>query len=75
MKKITFIFTLLSFTITFSQDLLISGIFDASLSGGQPKGVELYVKNDIANLSLYGIGSANNGGGLMVKNIPFLQHL
>ncbi|MGA0368892.1 MAG: PEP-CTERM sorting domain-containing protein [Kiritimatiellia bacterium] len=44
-------------------NLLITGIFDGDLSGGLPKGVELFVLNDIADLSIYGIGSANNGGG------------
>lgn len=44
-------------------DLLISGVFDGPLPGGQPKGIELYVLNDIDDLSVYGVGSANNGGG------------
>ena len=44
--------------------LVITGVFDAQLTtGAGPKGVELYVISDIADLSLYGIGSANNGGG------------
>ncbi len=43
--------------------LMISGVFDGPRSGGTPKGVELYVLHDIADLSNYGIGSANNGGG------------
>ncbi|MCK5776070.1 MAG: hypothetical protein KAH25_07840, partial [Bacteroidales bacterium] len=46
-----------------AQDLVITAIYDADLSGGTPKGVELYVLNDIADLSIYGLGSANNGGG------------
>ena len=44
-------------------DLVISGVVDGPLTGGVPKAVELYVAGDIADLSLYGIGSANNGGG------------
>ncbi|WP_159949199.1 lamin tail domain-containing protein [Polaribacter septentrionalilitoris] len=66
MKKNYFITLVLTFLISgliFSQDLIITGVFDGSLSGGTPKGVELYVLNDIADLSIYGIGSANNGGG------------
>ncbi len=43
--------------------LLITGVIDADLTGGTPKAVELKVQEDIADLSLYGIGSANNGGG------------
>ncbi|PLX11223.1 MAG: hypothetical protein C0598_08560, partial [Marinilabiliales bacterium] len=46
-----------------AQDLLISGVYDGPLSGGTPKGVELYVINNIADMSIYGLGSANNGGG------------
>ena len=65
MRKITLLtamlFTFVSFGI--GQDLIITGTFDCTLTGGTPKGVELYVVNDIADLSIYGIGSANNGGG------------
>ncbi|MFK7922851.1 MAG: T9SS type A sorting domain-containing protein [Bacteroidia bacterium] len=43
-------------------NLIITGIYDGPLAGN-PKGVELYVLNNIANLSIYGLGSANNGGG------------
>ncbi len=46
-----------------SQDLIISGVIDGPLSGGVPKAFELYVKEDILDLSEYGIGVANNGGG------------
>lgn len=64
MKKITFlIFSFLISCLSFGQDLIISGIIDASLTGGTPKAIELYVVNDINDLSTYGIGSANNGGG------------
>ena len=65
MKK-NYFFTLLMTLITalsFGQDLMITGLYDAGLTGGTPKGVELFVINDIADLSIYGIGSANNGGG------------
>ncbi len=44
-------------------DLIITGVVDGDLSGGKPKVVEFYVINDIADLSVYGFGSANNGGG------------
>ncbi|MDP7004842.1 MAG: hypothetical protein QF718_01340, partial [Phycisphaerales bacterium] len=44
-------------------DLMITAVYDGPLSGGTPKGVELYVTADIPDLSAYGIGSANNGGG------------
>ena len=46
-----------------ATDLVITGVVDGPLTGGVPKAVELCVLNDIADLSVYGIGSANNGGG------------
>jgi hypothetical protein len=45
------------------NDLVITGVVDGPLSGGTPKAVELYATGDIADLSLYAVGSANNGGG------------
>ena len=46
-----------------AQSLIITGVVDGPLPGGIPKAIELYAKDNIADLSLYGIGSANNGGG------------
>lgn len=43
--------------------MLITNVVDGPLTGGLPKAVELYVLNDIPDLSTYGIGSANNGAG------------
>ncbi len=43
--------------------LMISAAYDGPLTGGHPKGVELYALEDIADLSAYGVSSANNGGG------------
>lgn len=45
------------------SDLIITGVVDGDLTGGKPKIVEFYVVNDIPDLSVYGFGSANNGGG------------
>ena len=42
-------------------DLVITGVVDGPLPGGLPKSIELYVANDIPDLSVYGVGSANNG--------------
>ena len=53
------------------QDLIITGVFDGPLSGGTPKLIEIYVLNDIADLSTYGFGSANNGGGTDGQEIAF----
>jgi plastocyanin len=44
-------------------DLILTGVIDGPLSGGTPKAVEMTAVNDIADLSAYGVGSANNGGG------------
>lgn len=44
-------------------DLLITAVYDGPLPGGLPKGVELYATSDISDLSDYGLGGANNGGG------------
>ncbi len=46
-----------------TTDLLITGAVDGPLTGGLPKAIEFYVVNDIPDLSIYGFGSANNGGG------------
>jgi len=48
---------------TASGQLVITGVYDGPLTGGVPKGVELCAVMDIADLSEYGLGSANNGGG------------
>ncbi len=53
-----------------ADTLLITGIIDGPL-GGNPQGVELYVGNDIPDLSIYGLGSANNGGGTDSKEFTF----
>ncbi|MEG3766634.1 ExeM/NucH family extracellular endonuclease, partial [Alteromonas sp. 14N.309.X.WAT.G.H12] len=46
-----------------SPAVMLTGVFDGPLSGGVPKGIELYVIRDIDDLSVCGVGSANNGGG------------
>jgi len=67
MKKIYFLLSaVMIFIISggYAQsDLIITGVIDADLSGGQPKAIEFYVVNDIPDLSIYAFGSANNGGG------------
>ncbi|MCP4541966.1 MAG: nuclease, partial [Chloroflexi bacterium] len=51
--------------------LLITGVIDGPLSGGLPKAVEFYVLKDIADLSIYGFGAANNGGGTDGEEFTF----
>ncbi|MDB3907411.1 lamin tail domain-containing protein [Crocinitomicaceae bacterium] len=46
-----------------TDSLIISGVMDATLPGGLPKVIEFYAIEDISDLSTYGFGSANNGGG------------
>jgi len=41
----------------------IAGVIDGPLSGGTPKAIQICAFADIADLSIYGVGSANNGGG------------
>ncbi|MCB0691828.1 MAG: hypothetical protein KDC16_09295, partial [Saprospiraceae bacterium] len=62
---LVFIFSIISSTSGIGQcnDLYIAGVIDGPLTGGVPKGVQVCAINDIADLSIYGIGVANNGGG------------
>ncbi len=62
-KVLLCFFSFFSISAFAQSDLIITGTFDGPLTGGHPKGVEIYVANDVADLSIYGIGSANNGGG------------
>lgn len=44
-------------------DLILVGIGDGPLTGGNPKFLEFYAAEDITDLSIYGVGTCNNGGG------------
>jgi len=46
-----------------SPSLIITGVIDGPLTGGLPKAIELYATADIPDLSMYGVGFANNGDG------------
>jgi hypothetical protein len=62
MRKLYFLFlTVLISGMSFGQDLVMTGIIDGPLPGGFPKSVELYVVNNIADLSVYGLERAGNG--------------
>ncbi|MDX2410583.1 MAG: ExeM/NucH family extracellular endonuclease [Woeseiaceae bacterium] len=54
-----------------AQDLVITGVIDGPLSGGVPKAVEVYVVSDAPDLSIFGIGSASNGGGTDGQEFTF----
>jgi hypothetical protein len=58
----TLLVLLLAAPASYAQ-LVISGVLDGPRPGGLPKAVELYATENIADLSIYGFGSANNGGG------------
>jgi len=60
-----FIIVLMSvLSVALASDLIITGIIDGPRTAGLPKAIELYVLNDIADLSEYAISSANNGNPL-----------
>ena len=64
MKKnyfLTLLLTLCFSLFSFGQDLIITGVVDGSLSGGTHKALELYVVNNISDLSIYGVESVTNG--------------
>jgi len=46
-----------------SNSLVLAGIFDSQPGFTATKGIELYVTQDIPDLSIYGLGVVNNGGG------------
>ena len=46
-----------------NADLILTGVIDGDLPGGIPKAVVVRAEADIADMSIYGVGSANNGGG------------
>lgn len=46
-----------------AQNMVLTGVFDGPLAGGTPKVIEVYVINNVADMSRYAFGSANNGGG------------
>ena len=54
-----------------NAQLVITGVFDGPLPGGVPKLVELYACDDIADMSVYGLGCANNGGGVSAVEFTF----
>lgn len=68
MRKTIALALMAAFTMIMSPgvshgDLILSGILDGDLPGGIPKAFIITVENDIADLSTFGIGVANNGGG------------
>ncbi|MEK7257315.1 MAG: lamin tail domain-containing protein, partial [Bacteroidota bacterium] len=60
-----FTFNVIDNDAPLTNALVITGVFDTQVqsTGTWAKGVELQAIQDIPNLGIFGIGSANNGGG------------
>jgi hypothetical protein len=43
--------------------MIVTGIIDGPLPAGTPKAIELFVTEDISDLTQFGLGIANDGGG------------
>lgn len=61
---------LASFVPTANASLIITGVFDGPLGGGEPKVVELYATSAIADLSTWGLESATNSAGAAAIETP-----
>lgn len=62
MKRVLMMVALVAMmTVSASAGLVMTGVIDGPLTGGIPKAVEFYATSNIADLSVYGIESANNG--------------
>ena len=71
MKKLLLILAIMALASVANAQLIITGVYDCPLPGGLPKGVQLYACVDIPDLSVYGIGSASNGGGTDGEEFTF----
>lgn len=60
----------LMFAGTADAGLIITGVMDGPLGGGEPKLIELYATTDIADLSTYGLESSTNGAGAIAAETP-----
>ncbi len=74
-RLLLFIFPLVLFTSSNLSaqcgNLYIGGVIDGPLAGGTPKGVQICASADVLDISIYGIGSANNGGGTDGEEFSF----
>lgn len=69
--KFCLLICFIGFQFNASGQLIITAVYDGPLSGGTPKGVELFATADIPDLSIFGLGSANNGGGTDGQEFTF----
>ncbi len=63
MKNIVLLAMSMLLVSSMSGQAVITAVFDGPLGGGTPKGVEIYFTENVADLSMMGIASVNNGGG------------
>ncbi len=63
LKIVSLLAVLAMVPVAASAQLVITGVMDGPLTGGLPKFVELFACSDIPDMSIYGLGCANNGGG------------
>lgn len=63
MKKLLTILAVLLMASPAAAQLVLTGVVDGPLPGGLPKVVEVYACTDVADMSMYALGSASNGGG------------
>jgi len=70
-KSILVVAALLALANTATAQLRVTGVIDGPLSGGLPKAIEVYVDANVADLSIFGLGSANNGGGTDGQEFTF----
>ena len=78
MKKLYFLlFTFLITSFSFGQDMVITGVFDGPYfrwwSSYRQKLLNSTLYINISDLSTFGFGSANNGGGTDGEEFPALQ--
>ena len=59
----TYTLTILDNDTPLTNAMVITGVFDAQPGAAGAKGIELQALADIPDASIFGIGSANNGGG------------
>ena len=71
-RKWSFLFACLLAQSEAQADLIITGVIDGPLTGGIPKAIEVYATDDIDDLSIYALGSPNNGaaGGTIEFEFP-----
>ena len=63
MKSLSLLALCATLAIPSHGALIITGVFDGPLPGGDPKGVELFATTDITDLAQFALGVANNGQG------------